>query len=859
MGNILSCITKKERRLRKPTNKSRDQWEQPTREIYAKVQKKPATELKEADPIPKAKTHLVQETKENDKEDIESKLCYYPIKEWDQSGVKLEDLGKMIHCSKVKICRQPCKDINNRCLILFQNLLLILSEDPHGFTYQGTLPLAGITVNDMDNTDSSSELHHAFQITGPLLHPFTVYCSTEKEVKEWLYYLNKQRQVSSKTADSPRAQTCTGLDRNSLGQYAKSVDLRTLILNRPIQGGERTHINSLGNVIWISENKLQHLPFQDQHDRLLVLFPTTLLILAEENHVLHYKGELPLNAITIFEQGESASDSHALLIEGKMINQIIVSSQNRTAHQKLIHHLNAAGVTVQRASIVNKGRNYKHSPQCRDQFADKVNPSLGSLRHDDSPRSVYGVFTFPQKPVEMISISEDLPTLVTTNTTHPKNPPDYAEPYTPPPMRLSAPAEPFTLNSSAHKHSSSPLPIRRSSMRFSGQNVLALSQPPPSTSENALTAENRLSLGYTDPFPALKMQPAGSGGRSSHQNMVNSQGSSKHLQSRNFRTSGTNISSLPPVSLEPGSITIADSPSEENLNNALSPTYTVPYMPFRLQPAPPARPAWLREPVSRHNSSPLPGGRADQNVPLRKTLALSQPPTRSNGSFGKNLYPFPPRRLGVPSSPLYAEPFTAAKKQFTPSSGRLSAVGAVSKPNGLLVRDQWSNMHLSLGSVPRSSLPSCSVSESSSCSLVDEMPLADPLSPPYAEPYHPQLVSHADHFWMREEVSRRGSAGFPIHCSKGDSSEYYAVIQLLDSYQEGKNISWYSDDSRMSLTSSEHTYAELESPQDESDDRFWDFDFKQQEIPHLSAQTLMKLRQRGIVESRLPGRSHRWS
>ncbi|XP_043532065.1 uncharacterized protein plekhn1 isoform X5 [Chiloscyllium plagiosum] len=760
MGNILSCITKKERRLRKPTNKSRDQWEQPTREIYAKVQKKPATELKEADPVPKAKTHLVQEAKQNDKEDIESKLCYYPIKEWDQSGVKLEDLGKMIHCSKVKICRQPCKDINNRCLILFQNLLLILSEDSHGFTYQGTLPLAGITVNDMDNTDSSSELHHAFQITGPLLHPFTVYCSTEKEVKEWLYYLNKQRQVSSKTADSPRAQTCAGLDRNSLGQCGKSVDLRMLILNRPIQGGERTHINSLGNVIWISENKLQHLPFQDQHDRLLVLFPTTLLILSEENHVLHYKGELPLNAITIFEQGESDSDSHALLIEGKMINQIIVSSQNRTAHQKLIHHLNAAGVTVQRASIVNKGRDYKHSAQCRDQFADKVNPSLGSLRHDDSPMTVYGVFTFPQKPVEMISISEDLPTLVTTNTTHPINPPDYAEPYTPPPMRLSAPAEPFTLNSSAHKHSSSPLPIRGSSMRFSGQNVLALSQPPPSTSENALIAENRLSLGYTDPFPALKMQPAGSGGRSSHQNMVNSQGSSKHLQSRNFRTSGTNIS------LQPGSITIDDSPSEESFNNALSPTYTVPYMPFRLQPAPPARPVWLREPVSRHNSSPLPNGRADQNIPLRKTLALSQPPTRSNGSFGKNLYPFPPRRLGVPSSPLYAEPFTAAKKQLTPSSGRLSAVG---------------------------------------------------------------------------EVSRRGSAGFPIHCSKG------------------KNISWYSDDSRMSLTSSEHTYAELESLQDESDHRFWDFDFKQQEIPHLSAQTLMKLRQRGIVESRLPGRSHRWS
>ncbi|XP_048471256.1 uncharacterized protein LOC109933944 isoform X2 [Rhincodon typus] len=521
-----------------------------------------------------------------------------------------------------------------------------------------------------------------------------------------------------------------------------------------------------------------------------------------------------------------------------MINQIIVSSQNRIAHQKLIHHLNAAGVTVQKAPHINKGRDYKHSPQCRDQFADKISPSLESHRHVNSPMTVYGIFTFPQKPVEMISTSEDLPTLVTTNVTHSITSPDYVEPYTPPPMRLSVPAEPSMLISSAYKHNSSPLPIRTNSMRFSERNALALSQPPPSTSENLLTAEHRLSLGYADPFPGLKMRPAGSGDRSSHQNMADSKGSSKKLQLRNFRTSGTNISSSSPVSLHPGSFTIDCSPSDESLNNALSPTYAVPYIPFKLRPAPPAKPLWLREALSRHNSSPLPDGRADQNVPLRKTLTLSQPPARSSGSFGKNLCPFPPSHHSDPLSPLYAEPFTAAKKQLVASS----AAGPVRKQSGALARDQWSNTHqLALESVPRSSLPSCSMSGSSTCSFVDETPLTDPLSPPYAEPYHSQPMSHADHFWMREEVSRRGSADFPVHCSKG------------------KNISWYSDNTRMSLTSSEHTYAELESLQDESDYEFWDFDFKQQEIPHLSAQTLMKLRQRGIVDSRLQGRLHRWS
>ncbi|XP_041061820.1 probable pleckstrin homology domain-containing family N member 1 isoform X2 [Carcharodon carcharias] len=793
MGNSLSCIPKRAHHSRKWTKKSRDKRasirEQVQPDSYAKLQKEPAPNLNQTDLIAQAQTCSVKETKRYDKADIETRLLNKPIMEWDQSGMKLEDLGKMIHCSTVKICRQPCKDINDRCLALFQSHLLILSEDFRGFTYQGTLPLAGIMVNNMENTNSSSKQSHAFQMTGPLLHPFTVYCSTEGEVKEWLYYLNKQRQVNSRVVDSPLTKACSQLN-NSLGQHTKNVDLRTLILNRPIQGGERTRIDSLGSIIWISEAKLQHLPFQDQHDRLLILFPTTLLILSEEDHTLHYKGELPLNAITIFEQDESDNDPNTFLIEGKMINQIMVTSKNRTAHQNLIHHLDSAGATVQRASLINKGHDYKHSPEYRDQFADKHDPSLESHRRGNSPATVYGVFTFPQKPVEMISVSEDLPTPVTENMLGPLNSPDYAEPYTPPPTKLFAPAEPLKLTS-----------------------------------------------------------------------MVNSRDPSKKHQEQSIGTSGSSISRLSLVSLQPGSTTISYcSPSDEILNNPLSPTYAVPYIPFKLQPAPPAKPLWLRKPVSRHNSSPLPVRGGDQNVPLRKTFALSQPPAQSIHGFGKNLGSFTAGHCDVALSPVYAEPFAAVKKQLAPPTVRLSATGPFGNQNGSSARDQWSNTQLlALECLPRSSLPSSSLSGSSSCSYLDQNHLTNPLSPPYAEPYLPQQVSPVERFWIREEVSRRGSADITVQCSKDDSSEYYAIIQLLDSYRKAKNMSWYSDDSRFSLTSSEHTYAELESVQEDSDYEFWDFDFKQQDIPGLAAPTLMKLCQRGIVDSRLQGRVHRWS
>ncbi|XP_067826407.1 probable pleckstrin homology domain-containing family N member 1 isoform X2 [Heptranchias perlo] len=852
MGSNFSCVPKRKIRLNRPkkgTKRKSNRWEQVQQQTCIKSQNELAADRNQDYLSSQAQTRSVKVAKQNDKEEIENRLLHNPIMEWDQSGINLEDLGKVVYCSKVKVSRQPCKDINDRCLVLFQNHLLILSDDDHGFTYQGLLPLAGITVHNVQSGNSNSVHSPEFQITGPLLHPFTVYCSTKEKVKEWLYYLNKQRQVNSKTADKPRVQTCRKLNGDSPGKRTENVDLRTLILNQPIHGGERTRINSLGSIIWISNAMLQHLPFQEQHDRLLILFPMTLLILSEEHHALHYKGELPLNAITISEQDESDSDSSTFLIEGKMINQILVSSQNRTAHKKLIHHLSSAGVTVQKASMINEGCDYKHSPQCSDQSAGKRRPSLESHRRSNSQTAVYGIFTFPQKPVEMISVSENLPALVTENMMGEPVSPDYAEPYTPPPTWFSGPAESLRLTSSAYKHNSSPLPVRRSSLRLSGRKVLALSQPPPlssTASESLIITENLLSPGYAEPFAASKMQPAPPAAMFSHKDTVNNQDPSITRQRRNIRTSGSDISRLSLASLQPGVATFnCCSPSDECLNITLSPTYAEPYFPLKLQPAPPAKPLRLREPVARHNSSPLPERGGNLKTPLRKTHALSQPPCKSDCVLGKDFCSFTSGRLDIPLTPVYAEPFAASKKQQAPSTVRLSPTGPVSKQNDLLTRDQWSNTQLlPQECLPRRPLPSPSVSGSSSCSHADKEPLADFLSPTYAEPYLPLKLQPAppvDCFWIREEVSRRGSADFPVH------------------YSKGKDISWYSDDSRFSLTSSEHTYAELESTQDDSDYEFWDFDFKQQVIPHLSPPSLRQLRQRGVVESRRQGMVHRWS
>ncbi|XP_051895389.1 uncharacterized protein plekhn1 isoform X2 [Pristis pectinata] len=719
---------------------------------------------------------------------------------------------------------------------------LFLSDDFHGFTYQGTLPLAGISVHDVNRTSGSSGQSHAFQVTGPLLHPFTVYCSTKEEVKEWLYYLNRQREENSKIPGTSWVPTSRSSDCNSLGQHSRNEDLRTLVLSQPIHGGERTSVSSLGNIIWISEVKMQHLPSQEKHDRLLVLFPTSLLILLQDDHALYYKGELPLNAITISEQDASDGDSSTLLIEGKMINQIKVFCPSRTTHQNLIHHLNSTGVTVHKSSPVITECDDKHSLRCRDQFVDKSDPLLETQGGKRSPGQVYGIFTFPQKPIEMISVSENLPALVAE--TEQLLSPDYSEPYTPPPLRFPAPADHLNLPSFTQKHKSSPLPVRGSSLRLAGRKMHSLSQPSPlsgTTSDNPLISGNRLSFGYAEPFAALKAETAFPSDALSHGHRVDTQDPLLKREQSNNRTSGSNVSGPSPFSSQPGSTAVNHCLSNgECLSNCWSPTYAEPYMPLKLKPAPPAKPLWFREPLSRHNSSPLPAHEGDRKVSLQKTLALSQQPGSYSCRFREDCFSLTTGYLDVPLSPVYAEPFAEMKKELGPSAVRFSAADPVFKQNDLLDVNQWSNALPSAEERP--SLSSHCVSESSSCTHMDRKPVNNLLSPTYAEPYHSlklQPVPPVDGFWIRNEMPRKGSSDFPVQSSKE------------------KAVSWYSDESRYSVTSSEPTYAELESPQADADYKFWDF--KQQIIPHLSPTTLRRVCQRGMVDSRLQGMLHRWS
>lgn len=120
---------------------------------------------------------------------------------------------------------------------------------------------------------------------------------------------------------------------------AAREELRCSLQNLPVQDWRGTQRESLGEILCVSKVKLQHLPFQEQHERLLLLYPSTLVIVSEEPGGLCFKGELPLNAIQVLFEDK---DKTSFLIEGRLINSIRVSCPSYRDYQEWLYCLSTA-------------------------------------------------------------------------------------------------------------------------------------------------------------------------------------------------------------------------------------------------------------------------------------------------------------------------------------------------------------------------------------------------------------------------------------------------------------------------------------------------------------------------------------
>ncbi|XP_026188254.1 probable pleckstrin homology domain-containing family N member 1 isoform X3 [Mastacembelus armatus] len=269
---------------------------------------------------------------------------YDPINGWKKSSINVKNYGRMIHSSKVRFRFLHCQDVHDCYLDLFQTHLHFVSNNTTGLTYQGTLPLKELNIcNLQQNCNHSQPQEFTFQINGVSINSIIVYCANQEEMDLWFGLLRENIEANGGTAIAPENYTRVKLNKDEAP--GDREELRNSINREPIFEWEGSQRDSLGPITYVTKVRLQHLPCQEQSERLLVMYPATLIILSEENDGLFYKGKLPLNMITVTTPCQDVKPN-TFMIEGKLINPIVVSCLDRAEFCEWIQHFKIADVPV---------------------------------------------------------------------------------------------------------------------------------------------------------------------------------------------------------------------------------------------------------------------------------------------------------------------------------------------------------------------------------------------------------------------------------------------------------------------------------------------------------------------------------
>ncbi|XP_053677504.1 uncharacterized protein LOC128727599 [Anopheles nili] len=114
--------------------------------------------------------------------ELELQILTGPVRGWQ--GAELSTLGEILHMGSVAVGPEH----KDRYLVLFTDTLLILSVSQRmsAFKYEGKLPLTGITVNRLEDTD---QLKNAFEINGSLIDRIVAVCQGPSEANRWVQLL----------------------------------------------------------------------------------------------------------------------------------------------------------------------------------------------------------------------------------------------------------------------------------------------------------------------------------------------------------------------------------------------------------------------------------------------------------------------------------------------------------------------------------------------------------------------------------------------------------------------------------------------------------------------------------------------
>ncbi|XP_055399015.1 rho guanine nucleotide exchange factor 7 isoform X4 [Bubalus kerabau] len=163
------------------------------------------------------------------RKELELQILTEAIRSWE--GEDIKTLGSVLYMSQVLIQCAGSEEKNERYLLLFPNILLMLSASPRmsGFIYQGKLPTTGMTITKLEDSENH---RNAFEISGSMIERILVSCSNQQDLHEWVDRLQKQTKAASagNPSSKPHSVPSHTLPSHSITPSSKHADSKPVPL-----------------------------------------------------------------------------------------------------------------------------------------------------------------------------------------------------------------------------------------------------------------------------------------------------------------------------------------------------------------------------------------------------------------------------------------------------------------------------------------------------------------------------------------------------------------------------------------------------------------------------------------------------
>ncbi|XP_042175800.1 rho guanine nucleotide exchange factor 7-like isoform X1 [Oncorhynchus tshawytscha] len=147
------------------------------------------------------------------RKELELQIVTESIRLW--KGEDIRTLGSVLYMSQALVNSPGAEEKCEHYLMLFPHVLLMLSATPRmsGFIFQGKLPLSGMTVTPLEDSETHK---NSFQLSGHLFECLQVVCNSQQDLQDWVDHLTRQTRQATTPSHKPLTVPCHTLPSHPL-------------------------------------------------------------------------------------------------------------------------------------------------------------------------------------------------------------------------------------------------------------------------------------------------------------------------------------------------------------------------------------------------------------------------------------------------------------------------------------------------------------------------------------------------------------------------------------------------------------------------------------------------------------------